>query len=172
MSKDKYTFIDLFAGCGGLSLGMQQAGFKCVWAVEIDENASETYRHNLGDHLVTSDVRNVDVASVPACDVLVGGFPCQPFSISGLQAGFKGKDGDLFYQCVRFINAKQPKVFMLENVAGFATLQKGYFLNTAISILSSLGYHVSWKVLDCSDYSIPQTRKRIIILGNAVEFKF
>ena len=121
MSKDKYTFIDLFAGCGGLSLGMQQAGFKCVWAVEIDENASETYRHNLGDHLVTSDVRNVDVASVPACDVLVGGFPCQPFSISGLQAGFKGKDGDLFYQCVRFINAKQPKVFMLENVAGFAT---------------------------------------------------
>ncbi len=166
MSKDKYTFIDLFAGCGGLSLGMQQAGFKCVWAVEIDENASETYRHNLGDHLVTSDVRNVDVASVPACDVLVGGFPCQPFSISGLQAGFKGKDGDLFYQCVRFINAKQPKVFMLENVAGFATLQKGYFLNTAISILSSLGYHVSWKVLDCSDYSIPQTRKRIIILGN------
>ena len=168
MNKDKYTFIDLFAGCGGLSLGMNQAGFKCVWAVEIDENASETYRHNLGNHLVTSDVRDVDVADVPDCDVLVGGFPCQPFSISGLQAGFDGKDGDLFYQCVRFINAKRPKVFMLENVSGFATLQKGYFLNTAISILSSLGYHVSWQILDCSDYSIPQTRKRILILGNRI----
>lgn len=166
MPKHKYTFIDLFAGCGGLSLGLTQAGFECKWAIEIDPNASATYRHNLGDHLVTEDVRNIDTKDVPQADVLVGGFPCQPFSVSGLQGGFDGKDGDLFYQCVRFINNLSPKVFMLENVGGFATLKNGYYLKTAIEILSSLGYHVSWKVLDCSDYSIPQTRKRCILLGN------
>ena len=171
MSKHKPTFIDLFAGCGGLSLGLTQAGFECKWAIEIDNNASETYRYNLGNHLITDDVRNIDTQNVPDADVLVGGFPCQPFSVSGLQGGFDGKDGDLFYQCVRFINAKKPKVFMLENVGGFATLKNGYYLKTAIQILSELGYYVSWQVLDCSDFSIPQTRKRCIILGNRLEVK-
>lgn len=166
MSDKKYTFIDLFAGCGGLSLGLIKAGFKCLWAVEIDPNASETYRYNIGDHIITDDIRNVDTKTVPHSDLLVGGFPCQPFSISGLQGGFEGKDGDLFYQCVRFINALSPKVFLLENVGGFVTLKKGLYLNKAIEVLSSLGYFVSWKVLDCSDFSIPQTRKRCIILGN------
>ena len=162
----KYTFIDLFAGCGGLSYGLQQAGLKCNWAIEIDENACETYRHNLGNHIVCDDIRNIDLDKVPHSDIVVGGFPCQPFSVAGLQHGFDGKDGDLFYQCVRFIKHISPKVFMLENVSGFATLKKGYYLEEAIRILSSLGYHVSWKLLDCSDYSIPQVRKRIIILGN------
>lgn len=168
MENNNYTFIDLFAGCGGLSLGLMQAGFTCKWAIEIDPNASETYRFNLGDHLITDDVRNIETKDLPQVDILVGGFPCQPFSISGLQGGFDGKDGDLFYQCVRFINALSPKIFMLENVGGFATLKKGYYLKTAIEILSNLGYYVSWKVLDCSDFSIPQTRKRCIIMGNKI----
>lgn len=166
MTKEKYTFIDLFAGCGGLSYGMIQAGLECKWAIEIDENACATYRYNIGNHIVCDDVRNINADEIPQVDVVVGGFPCQPFSVSGLQGGFDGKDGDLFYQCVRFINAVKPKVFVLENVSGFATLKKGYFLETALSTLEKLGYIVSWKVLDCSDYSIPQTRKRIIIMGN------
>lgn len=166
MAENQYTFIDLFAGCGGLSLGMIKAGLNCKWAIEIDENACSTYRFNIGDHIVCEDVRDVNTDDIPKVDVLVGGFPCQPFSVSGLQGGFDGKDGDLFYQCVRFINAIQPKVFMLENVSGFVTLKKGYYLETAIATLKKLGYLVSWKVLDCSDYSIPQTRKRIIIMGN------
>ena len=166
MVKDKYTFIDLFAGCGGLSFGLIKAGLACKWAIEIDDNACNTYRFNIGDHIVCDDVRNINADDVPKVDVLVGGFPCQPFSLSGLQGGFDGKDGDLFYQCVRFISAVQPKVFMLENVAGFATLKKGLYLDIAITTLQKLGYLVNWQVLDCSDYSIPQTRKRIIIMGN------
>ncbi len=166
MTTSKYSFIDLFAGCGGLSYGMIKAGLDCKWAIEIDDNACSTYRYNIGDHIVCDDVRNINTDDVPKVDVLVGGFPCQPFSVSGLQGGFDDKDGDLFYQCVRFIKAVQPKIFMLENVSGFVTLKKGYYLETAIDTLKKLGYLVSWKVIDCSDYSIPQTRKRIIIMGN------
>lgn len=166
MRNKEYTFIDLFAGCGGLSYGLIQAGFKCKWAIEIDENACETYRYNIGNHIVCKDIREVDANEVPKVDLLVGGFPCQPFSVAGLQHGFDGKDGDLFYQCVRFIKKVEPKVFMLENVPGFVTLKKGYYLTEAMRVLRDLGYCVSWKLLDCSDYSIPQIRKRIIILGN------
>ncbi len=171
MANNKYSFVDLFAGCGGLSLGLIKAGLECKWAIEIDENACRTYRYNIGNHIVCDDVRNINTDTVPKADLLVGGFPCQPFSVAGLQGGFDGKDGDLFYQCVRFIHSLHPKVFMLENVAGFATLKKGYYLETALSTLRKLGYFVTWKVLDCSDYSIPQTRKRIIIMGNNLGIK-
>jgi len=162
----RYSFIDLFAGCGGLSCGMIQAGFECKWAIDIDENSCATYSANNGNHIVCQDIRSIDLDTIPIADVVVGGFPCQPFSISGLQHGFDGKDGDLFYQCVRFIQHLSPKVFLLENVAGFATLKNGVYLEAAMKTLSDLGYHVNWKLIDCSDYSIPQTRKRIIILGN------
>lgn len=169
--KNVFSFIDLFAGCGGLSLGLIKAGLKCKWAIEIDPNASETYRFNLGDHIICDDVRNVDTKDVPSTDLLVGGFPCQPFSVSGLQGGFLGKDGDLFNQCVRFIHDKRPKVFFLENVKGFANLQNGHFLNAALSILTSLGYRVDWKLINCADYGIPQKRERIILMGNRIGAK-
>lgn len=163
-----FTFIDLFAGCGGLSYGLTRAGLFGKWAIEIDPNAADTYRTNLGSHIVCGDVRSVDTKSVPSTDVLVGGFPCQPFSLSGLQGGFDGKDGDLFNQCARFINDKKPKVFLLENVKGFARLQGGYYLKAAIRILSSLGYRVDWRLINCADYGIPQMRERILILGNRI----
>lgn len=168
---NSFSFIDLFAGCGGLSLGLTQAGFKCKWAIEIDPNAAETYRYNLGDHIICDDVRNVDTKSVPSADLLVGGFPCQPFSLSGLQGGFSGKDGDLFNQCARFIHDMQPKVFFLENVKGFANLHNGYYLDAALSILSSFGYRVDWQMINCADYGIPQRRERIILMGNKIGSK-
>lgn len=167
---NKYTFIDLFAGCGGLSLGLRNAGLIPVWANEIDEFAAETYKYNLGNHIECCDVREVDTDNVPKCDVLVGGFPCQPFSLSGLQKGFSGKDGDLFYQCVRFIDNLKPKVFALENVPGFKNLQKGKFLNHAISTLESLGYNVDYEILSAVDYGVPQERKRLIIMGNSLGY--
>ena len=126
--KNKYTYIDLFAGCGGLSLGLNMAGFKGIWAIEIDKDAVNTYHENIGSCIVCADIKEINTADVPKADLLVGGFPCQPFSISGLQHGFDGKDGDLFNQCVRFINDLKPKVFILENVTGFISLKKGLFL--------------------------------------------
>jgi DNA (cytosine-5)-methyltransferase 1 len=164
----KYHFIDLFAGCGGFSLGLRNAGLNPVWANEIDEFAAETYKHNLGNHIECCDVREVNIENVPECDILVGGFPCQPFSLSGLQKGFSGKDGDLFYQCVRFIDNLKPKVFALENVPGFKNLQKGKFLNHAIAILESIGYNVDYEILSAVDFGVPQERKRLIIMGNSL----
>lgn len=161
-----FTFVDLFAGCGGFSLGLKQAGLRPIWAVEIDPDATQTYRHNLGNHIVLADIATVDTTDVPEADVLVGGFPCQPFSISGLQRGFDGKDGDLFRECVRFISVLSPKVFVLENVPGFLSLRGGKYLKHALEILGSLGYQVSYKVLDAVNYGVPQSRKRLFIMGN------
>ena len=163
-----FTFIDLFAGCGGFSLGLKSAGMMCQMAVEIDADACETYRANLGDHIVCEDVRKIDTNNVPKCDVLVGGFPCQPFSISGLQEGFDGKGGDLFHECVRVINALRPKVFILENVPGFARLQKGAFLDEAMRILSAVGYVTDWRILNAADFGVAQTRERLFMVGNSL----
>jgi DNA (cytosine-5)-methyltransferase 1 len=166
---ERYTFIDLFAGCGGFTFGLKEAGLFPVWANEIDEDAVETYKCNLGDHIVCEDIREIDTNEVPECDVLVGGFPCQPFSISGLQKGFSGKDGDLFYQCVRFIENLKPKVFVLENVPGFVRLQKGTFLTKSLETLESLGYVVDYKILNAVNYGVPQVRQRLFIMGNRLE---
>lgn len=163
-----FTYIDLFAGCGGFSLGLNWAGFKGIWAVEVDKDAASTYRNNIGNHIVCADIREIDTASVPKADLLVGGFPCQPFSISGLQHGFEGKDGDLFYQCVRFITDLKPKVFILENVTGFTSLKKGAYLKEALNVLRSLGYIVEWKVLNSINYEIPQVRQRLFIMGKCL----
>lgn len=166
------TAVDLFAGCGGFSLGLVHAGFQPIWAVDIDEDAATTYTRNIGPHIVCSDISEVDIQSVPQPDVLVGGFPCQPFSLSGLQHGFSGKDGDLFYQCVRFIKALNPSLFVLENVPGFLTLKKGRFVREAVEVLTGLGYHTTYSVLDSADFGIPQFRKRLFIVGNRTPFKF
>lgn len=162
----KFTYIDLFAGCGGLSFGLNQAGLHGIWAIEIDQDATATYRKNVGDHIVCGDVRQINTETVLKPDLLVGGFPCQPFSIAGLQHGFSGKDGDLFYQCVRFIENLSPSVFILENVPGFLRLKKGQFHEEAIRVLRSLGYFVDWKILNAADYGVPQVRERLFIMGN------
>jgi len=162
----EFTYIDLFAGCGGFSLGLQLSGLKGIWAIEIDEDATSTYKENVGDHIQCADVRQIDTASVPHPDLLVGGFPCQPFSISGLQHGFSGRDGDLFYQCTRFIQNLSPQVFILENVPGFLRLKKGKFHKEAIRILRGLGYFVEWKIINAADHGVPQIRERLFIIGN------
>ena len=168
----KFTYIDLFAGCGGLSLGLKQAGLEGVWANEIDLDATNTYKLNIGDHIYCGDIRDVDTTDLPRPNILVGGFPCQPFSLSGLQNGFKGKDGDLFFHCVRFIKSLNPEVFILENVTGFIRLKKGLFFKEAINVLSDLGYHVQWKVMNAANYGVPQSRERLFIVGNRLNKEF
>lgn len=163
---NSYTFSDLFSGCGGFSLGLIDAGLSHTQAIEIDEAASESYEKNLGYKPVTKDIREINNLDFHPVDVMVGGFPCQPFSISGLQRGYFGDDGDLFQECVRAINHSKPKIFVLENVSGFARLHKGLFLRIAMRQLAALGYQVDWKIVNAVNYGVPQNRERILIMGN------
>ena len=107
----------LFSGIGGIDLGFEQAEFKIAWANDIDAEACKTYRHNFPNtHLIEGDVRDIDPSTLPDIDVLVAGFPCQPFSIMGYRRGFKDPRGNLFFEISRFIDAKRPRVVFLENV--------------------------------------------------------
>lgn len=157
----------LFSGIGGIDLGFIQAGFNVVWANEFDKDAATTYRHNFGsEHLVEKDIRNVDVSSIPDFDVLVAGFPCQPFSIAGKQKGFTDPRGDLFFQIARVVEAKRPKVVFLENVANLLEHDDGKSFLTVYNALVPYGYKFKYQVMDSIEYgNVPQHRSRIFIVA-------
>lgn len=158
-------FIDLFAGIGGFRLGFERAGFECVYSCEIDDHASEMYEANFGDS-PKGDITSLDPKTLPDFDILLGGFPCQSFSICGYQKGFYDTRGTLFFDICRILEAKKPKVFVLENVQNLATHDKGNTLTVMLHSLHELGYTVSYKVLNARDFGVPQNRERIIIVGN------
>lgn len=157
----------LFSGIGGIDLAFQQAGFEIVWANEFDKDAAKTYRHNLGpDHLVEADIRSVDPSIIPNFDVLVAGFPCQPFSIMGFKKGFKDPRGNLFFEIARIAEAKLPKVIFLENVANLLEHDEGKSFLTVYNALVPLGYTFKYQVMDAMEYgNIPQQRTRIFIVA-------
>lgn len=157
----------LFSGIGGIDLAFQQAGFEIVWANEFDKDAAKTYRHNLGPgHLVEADIRSVDPSIIPNFDVLVAGFPCQPFSIMGFKKGFKDPRGNLFFEIARIAEAKLPKVIFLENVANLLEHDEGKSFLTIYNALVPLGYTFKYQVMDAMEYgNIPQQRTRIFIVA-------
>lgn len=157
----------LFSGIGGIDLGFIQAGFNVIWANEFDKDAATTYRHNFGsEYLVEKDIRNVDVSSIPDFDVLVAGFPCQPFSIAGKQKGFTDPRGDLFFQIARVVEAKYPKVVFLENVANLLEHDDGKSFLTVYNALVPYGYKFKYQVMDSIEYgNVPQHRSRIFIVA-------
>lgn len=157
----------LFSGIGGIDLGFQQAGFDIVWANEIDRDAARTYRKNLGGaHLVETDVRNVDANSIPDFDVLVAGFPCQPFSSLGKKKGFQDPRGNLFFEIARIVEAKRPAVVFLENVSNLLQHDDGKTFLTIYNALVPYGYAVKYRVMDSYEYAdVPQRRKRIFIVA-------
>lgn len=157
----------LFSGIGGIDLGFIQAGFEIVWANEFDRDAARTYRHNFGNkHLVEKDIRKVDVATIPDFDVLVAGFPCQPFSILGKQRGFEDSRGMLFYEIERVVKAKRPQVIFLENVANLIEHDDGKTFLTVYNTLVPYGYSFRYRVMDAIDYgNVPQHRTRIFIVA-------
>ena len=157
----------LFSGIGGIDLGFQQAGFDIVWANEFDKDAATTYRLNFGDrHLVEADIRNVDVSSIPDFDVLVAGFPCQPFSIMGFRKGFNDPRGNLFFEIARVAEAKKPKVIFLENVANLLEHDDGKSFLTVYNALVPFGYSFRYQVMDAIEYgNVPQHRTRIFIVA-------
>ena len=168
----KFKFIDLFAGIGGIRLAFQNNGGKCVFTSEWDSFAKKTYEANFGE-VPFGDITQISEKEIPDHDILLGGFPCQPFSIAGVskknslgrQHGFLDKtQGTLFFDIARIIEYKKPKVFMLENVKNLLSHDKKKTFKVIEETLTELGYSLHYKVLDAKHY-VPQHRERIIIVG-------
>lgn len=161
------SVCSLFSGIGGIDLGFIQAGFDIVWANEMDAAACRTYRHNFPNtNLIEGDIKRIATSDIPDCDVLTAGFPCQPFSIAGLQKGFKDRDGNLFFEITRIIDAKRPKVVFLENVPNLMEHDDGKTFLVILNGLAQFGYTVYYRVLASNDYgNLPQIRKRIYIVA-------
>lgn len=169
-----FKFIDLFAGIGGIRLGFESVGGECVFSSEFDENACKTYEANFGEH-PSGDITKIDAKDIPDFDVLLGGFPCQAFSIIGKKEGFENETcGTLFFEIERILKEKKPKAFMLENVRNLTAHDNGNTFKVIKSHLESLGYTVYSKVLNALDFGVPQKRERIIIVGfkDYVDFTF
>lgn len=167
-----YTFIDLFAGIGGMRLAFDSTGSRCVYTNEWNKFCQQTYNANFGD-LPDGDITKVSVSDIPDHDILVAGFPCQPFSIAGVSkkkslgraTGFEDKtQGTLFFDVCRIIKGKRPKAFMLENVKNLCSHDKGRTFKVIREALDELGYSVFWQVIDGQLY-VPQHRERILIVG-------
>lgn len=166
--------VSLFSGAGGLDLGFTMAGHEIVWANDIYEDAVETYRRNLGDHIVCKDIALVDEADIPDCDIIIGGFPCQGFSVANVKRHVDDERNVLYKQLIRIIEAKKPKFFLAENVKGLTNLAKGAVFQMILSDFRALGYQVDFHILNAADFGVPQTRQRVIIVGvrNDVDFTY
>lgn len=183
---NEFTFIDLFAGIGGMRLAYEAVGGHCVYSSEWNKYSKITYEANFGDK-PEGDITKVDENSIPDHDVLVGGFPCQPFSLAGVSkknslgraTGFEDKtQGTLFFDVCRILKAKRPKAFMLENVKNLKSHDKGNTFRIILESLNELDYEVYYQVLD-GQYYVPQHRERILIIGfdcrrygSKLDFKF
>ena len=159
-----FKYIDLFCGMGSFHYSFQKLGFKCVMASDIYEPAKENYKKNYNIN-VLDDICEIDPLSIEPYDILCAGFPCQPFSHAGHQKGFKDSRGTMFSQVMRFVKTNVPKVIILENVQGLLTHDKGKSFTKIKTDLENEGYNIIYKVLKCSDYGIPQMRKRLFIIG-------
>lgn len=157
----------LFSGIGGICLGFKQSGCEIVWANDFDKDACKTYKHNFGNtYLCEKDIRDVDVSTIPDFDVLAAGFPCQPFSIVGMQKGFNDPRGNLFFEIARVLDKKRPQVIFLENVENLVQHDDGKTFLVIYNTLVQFGYFVKYKVMDSQEYgNVPQKRKRIFIVA-------
>lgn len=169
--------VDLFAGIGGIRLGVEQAfgSVDCVFTSEIDKYAVTTYKANFKDSHIFGDIKQIDENDVPDHDILLAGFPCQPFSQAGLKKGFTDTRGTLFFDIERILLAKQPKAFLLENVKQLKGHDKGRTFQTIIDHLNKAGYKVFYEILKARDFGVPQNRERIYIVGfldHSINFEF
>ena len=162
-------FFDMFAGIGGFRSGLEAVGgFECIGHCEIDKYANQAYNaiYEPKGELYFEDARKIDPNELPDIDVICGGFPCQSFSIAGLRRGFKDDArGTLFFEIARIAAVKRPMFLLLENVPGLLSHDKGRTFHTILSTFYELGYHVEWKVLNSKNFGVPQSRKRVYIIG-------
>jgi len=170
MSKvKKLKVAGLFSGCGGLDLGFIQAGYEVVWANDFNPDAVATYKKNIGNHIICGDISKIKSSEIPDnFDVLLGGFPCQGFSIANSKRNMGDSRNFLYLEMLRIIKDKQPKFFVAENVKGLLSMEKGRVINMIVNDFSKLGYRVDYKLLRASDYGVPQHRERVFIIGNRI----
>ena len=160
-----FKFIDLFAGVGGFHIAFQKWGNKCVFASEIEAHCQKVYEKNFGI-TPAGDITKIDAKDIPDFDILCAGFPCQPFSYAGKLEGFEDKTrGTLFFDILRILKEKRPKMFLLENVKGLKSHQKGETLNTIITSLETIGYKTYWTIINSHDFGVPQKRERWYCVG-------
>ena len=164
-----FSFIDLFAGIGGIRIPFQELNGKCVFSSEWDKFSQKTYRINFGE-TPAGDITKIDSVDIPDFDILLGGFPCQPFSQAGLHKGFSDTRGTLFFEIERIISEKRPKAFLLENVKQLRGHDKGRTFSVIMQHLKDLNYHAEAKVLRAADFGVPQIRERIYIIGLDKEY--
>jgi DNA (cytosine-5)-methyltransferase 1 len=168
----KYIVVGLFSGCGGLDLGFINSGFDVVWANDFFKEAVETYKNNIGNHIVLGDITKIPSSEIPNdFDVLLGGFPCQGFSIANIKRSMKDERNFLYKEMLRIIKDKQPKYFVAENVKGLLSMQKGKVIEMIIKDFQEIGYDVDYKLLKASEYGVPQHRERVFIIGNRLGLK-
>ena len=157
--------VSLFSGAGGLDLGLIQAGHTVVWANDFDADSVATYRRNLGDHITCDDISRIGTVGLPQSDVVVGGFPCQGFSMANRHRSIDDDRNGLYRQFIRIVRGVKPAMFLAENVRGILSLDNGNAIKRIVQAFHSAGYAVSYKLLNAADYGVPQTRQRVVIAG-------
>ena len=167
-------FLDFFAGIGGFRFGMESAGHECIGFCEIDKFARASYKaiHNTEGEIELHDITTVtdeEIRAIGHVDVICGGFPCQSFSIAGSRRGFEDTRGTLFFEIARFADILKPKYLFLENVKGLLNHDRGNTFKTILGALDGLGYDVEWQVLNSKNFSVPQNRERVFIIGHLRE---
>lgn len=160
----KFTFVDLFAGIGGIRIPFTELGGKCVFSSEWDKAAQISYSYNFGE-VPFGDITKINSDSIPKHDVLLAGFPCQAFSIIGKMKGFADTRGTMFFEVARILQHHQPKAILLENVKQLVSHDGGNTFKVILDTLAELGYSVKWKILNALDFGLPQKRERVIIVG-------
>lgn len=175
LNKKQPRVLSLFAGCGGMDLGFIQEGYKVVWANDNFHEACETYRKNFGNHIVEGDIADVDFKSVPDCDIILGGFPCQDFSMIWKRGGITTDRGNLYKHFVRAVATKLPKAFVAENVKGLLTANKGLAIKQIVEDfqrVDHVGYRIYVNLFNFADYGVPQLRQRVLIVGVRTDIPF
>ena len=159
------NIVSTFSGAGGFDLGLVHAGHQIIWANDIDSDSCETYRLNIGKHIICNDISKVELTEIPNCDVVVGGFPCQGFSMANMLRVGSDERNSLYKHFYRIINEKKPKYFIAENVRGILSLDNGNAIKNIANDLSNAGYRVEYRLFNTANYGVPQTRLRVIIAG-------
>lgn len=168
--------VSLFSGGGGLDLGFQNAGYDIIWAIDNEKNAVETYKKNIGNHIIHGDITKIDIKDIPKADVIIGGPPCQSFSLAG-KRNVEDERGQLVWRYISIIEHMMPRAFVFENVTGLLSAKnsKGEkIVDLLKAAFHQFGYDIEMKVVNAADYGIPQRRKRVLIVGlrDGEEFEF
>ena len=167
----KLKFIDLFAGVGGIRLGFQDEHTECVFSSEWDKFSQKTYEANFNE-VPHGDITQIEAKDIPNHDILLAGFPCQPFSKIGKREGFKNAtQGTLFFDVVRILDYHKPSAFLLENVTGILNDDGGKTIQGVMGALNELGYDASYEILNSADFGLAQNRRRVIFVGFLKELK-